>query len=64
MIESTVIRGHNQAAGAKGGRIRKALVEVAEVSRTKSTPVPISQGRPVVFELTGSEVSDYSGANK
>nr|WP_261906791.1 hypothetical protein [Zymomonas mobilis] len=41
MIDSTIIRAHSQAAGAKGGRIRKALVEAAEALRARSTPVPM-----------------------
>ena len=39
MIDSTTIRGHSQAAGARGGLIRKALVEAAAALRAKSTPV-------------------------
>ena len=39
MIDSTTVRGHSQAAGAKGGLIRKALVEAAAALRAKSTPV-------------------------
>ncbi len=38
MIDSTTVRGHSQAAGAKGGRIRRALVEVAAALRARSTP--------------------------
>ena len=38
MIDSTSIRGHSQAAGAKGGLIRRLLVEAAEALRAKSTP--------------------------
>ena len=38
MIDSTTIRGHSQAAGARGGLIRKVLVEAAEALRAKSTP--------------------------
>jgi transposase len=38
MIDSTTVRGHSQAAGAKGGLIRKLLVEAAAVLRAKSTP--------------------------
>jgi len=40
MIDSTTVRGHSQAAGAKGGLIRKALVEAAAALRAKSTPAP------------------------
>ena len=39
MIDSTTFRGHSQAAGAKGGPSRKALVEAAAALRAKSTPV-------------------------
>jgi transposase len=38
MIDSTTVRGHSQAAGAKGGLIRKLLVDHAEALRQKSTP--------------------------
>ena len=38
MIDSTTVRGHSQAAGAKGGLTRKALVEAAAALRAKSTP--------------------------
>lgn len=38
MIDSTIVRGHSQAAGAKGGLARKALVEAAAALRAKSTP--------------------------
>jgi transposase len=39
MIETTTIRGQSQAAGTKGGLIRKVLVEAAAALRRKSTPV-------------------------
>lgn len=38
MVDSTTVRGHSQAAGAKGGLIRKLLVDHAAVLRQKSTP--------------------------
>lgn len=38
MIDSTMVRGHSQAAGAKGGLIRRVLVEAAAALRAKSTP--------------------------
>lgn len=38
MIDSTTVRGHSQAAGAKGGLIRRVLVEAAADLRAKSTP--------------------------
>jgi len=38
MIDSTMVRGHSQAAGAKGGRIRKVLVAAVAALRAKSMP--------------------------
>ena len=38
MIDTTTVRGHSQAAGAKGGLIRRVLVEAAAALRRKSTP--------------------------
>ncbi|AKQ41596.1 transposase [Aurantiacibacter atlanticus] len=38
MIDSTSVRGHSQAAGARGGLIRRLLVDHAAVLRAKSTP--------------------------
>jgi hypothetical protein len=38
MIDSTIVRGHSQAAGAKGGPARKTLVKAAAALRAKSTP--------------------------
>lgn len=38
MLDSTTVRGHSQAAGAKGGLARRALVEAAAALRAKSTP--------------------------
>ena len=37
MIDSTTVRGHSQAAGAKGGPARRALVEAAAALRARST---------------------------
>lgn len=37
MVDSTSIRGHSQAAGARGGLQRKALVEAAAALRARST---------------------------
>jgi len=39
MIDTTTIRGHSQAAGAKGGLTRRVLVEAAAALRRRSTPV-------------------------
>jgi transposase len=38
MVDSTIVRGYSQAAGAKGAR-RTVLVEAAAALRPKSTPV-------------------------
>ena len=38
MVDSTSVRGHSQAAGAKGGLIRRVLVEAAAALRARSTP--------------------------
>jgi len=44
MIDSTIVRGHSQAAGAKGGLIRKVFVEAAAALRAKSTPAQTVRG--------------------
>lgn len=46
MIDSTTSRGHSQAAGAKGGLSRRALVGRAVALRQKSTLVPTAKGAP------------------
>ena len=40
MIDSTTIRAHHCAAGAKGGLIAKVLAVRAVASRPSSTPTP------------------------
>ena len=37
MIGSTIVRGHSQATGAKGGPARRALVEAAAALRARPT---------------------------
>lgn len=44
MIDSTVIRAHHQAAGAKGGLKKKLLAVRAAALRAKFTPVPTKKG--------------------
>ena len=44
MIDSTTVRGHSQAAGAKEGLTRRALVEAAAALRARSTPVQTVRG--------------------
>jgi transposase len=38
MIDSTTVRGHVSAVGAKGGLVRRLLVDHAAALRAKSTP--------------------------
>nr|WP_237469168.1 IS5 family transposase [Gluconobacter sphaericus] len=38
MLDSTVVRAHSQATGAKGGLIRRLLVDHAAALRAKSMP--------------------------
>jgi transposase len=44
MIDSTIVRGYSQAAGAKRGPVRKALVKAAAPLRAKSTPTVMVRG--------------------
>jgi len=38
MIDSTTVRGHSQAAGAKGGLIKRVLIDHAAALRQNSMP--------------------------
>jgi len=38
MIDSATVRDHSQAAGAKGGLVRRLLVDHAAALQRKSTP--------------------------
>ncbi len=49
MIDSTIIRAHQQAAGAKGGFTTKVHL-IANI-----------MGLPTRLEISGGEVSDYKG---
>ncbi|WP_018979409.1 transposase, partial [Saccharibacter floricola] len=44
MMDNTVVRAHSQAAGAKGGHIRRVLVAAAADLRAKSMPVQTVKG--------------------
>ena len=46
MIDSTVIRAHHQAAGAKGGLRDKVLVVQGVASRPRSTSASMQQACP------------------
>ena len=54
MIDSTTVRGHAQAAGAKGGLIRRLLVDRAAALRARSTPdVTIKDALSALFSPAG-----------
>ena len=59
MIDSTTIRGHSQAAGAKGAPARRAFGRSRGGFTSKIHARSDGQGRPLGFVLTGGEVSDY-----
>ena len=44
MVDSTTVRGHVSAAGAKGGLVRRLLVDHAAALRAKSTPAVTIRG--------------------
>ena len=44
MVDTTTVRGHSQAAGAKGGATRRALVAAAAALRARSTLAPTVRG--------------------
>ena len=46
MVDSTVVRGHSQAAGAKKGARMRGLVEAAAASRARPTCVATVSGAP------------------
>lgn len=60
MIDSTVVRAHHQAAGAKGG-LRDRVLAVREVaSRQRSTSASMA-GLPMRSDITPGQTSDYLG---
>ncbi|WP_236735607.1 IS5 family transposase [Agrobacterium tumefaciens] len=60
MIDSTTVRGHSQAAGAKGGAYQEAFGRSRGGFTTKIHARADGQGRPLGFVLTGGEASDYN----
>ena len=52
MLDSTIVRAHVSAAGAKGGRMAKRWAARAGASRPRSTSRLILDGRPLAFHLT------------
>ena len=60
MADSTIIRGHSQAAGAKGGDSQGGFWSIARGGFTSKIHARTDgQERPIGFLLTGGEVSDY-----
>ncbi|WP_206599042.1 IS5 family transposase [Pseudovibrio sp. WM33] len=60
MIDSTTVRCHSQAAGAKGGTHKEAFGRSRGGFTTKIHARTDGQVRPLGFVLTGGEASDYS----
>nr|AAS98789.1 hypothetical protein [Lyngbya majuscula] len=58
LADSTVVRAHQHAAGAKGGNKTKLSGVVREVSPQKSTKRAEGFGKPMVFVLTSGERHD------
>ena len=59
MIDSTTIRGHSQAAGARGGTHKEGFGRSRGGFTSKIHARADGQGRPLGFILTGGEASDY-----
>ena len=59
-VDSTVIRAHQHAAGARGGQPRQALGRSRGGFSTKLHIRCDGQGRPMVFVLTGGERHDWA----
>ncbi|WP_216825257.1 IS5 family transposase [Komagataeibacter saccharivorans] len=63
MIDSTVVRAHSQAAGAKGGTHKEGSGRSRGGFTSRIHARADGQGRPLGFDLTGGKISDYSGAD-
>ncbi|WP_413840884.1 MULTISPECIES: IS5 family transposase [Alphaproteobacteria] len=61
MIDSTVIRAHHLAAGAKGGPQRQGFGRSKGGFTSKIHLITNAHGLPVRAEVTGGEVSDFKG---
>uniref|UniRef100_I2Q1T8 Transposase n=1 Tax=Desulfovibrio sp. U5L TaxID=596152 RepID=I2Q1T8_9BACT len=62
MIDSTIVRAHQHAAGAKGGQQNQALGRSRGGFSTKIHSIADALGNPVRFILTGGEVHDCQRA--
>ena len=58
LIDSTIVKAHRAASGAKGGSKTRRSVSVAVVAPRKSMPSSIVKGRPLNFAVTGGQVHD------
>lgn len=58
MFDSTVVRAHVSAAGAKGGRKNQALGRSRGGFSTKIHLKTVFDGHPIAFDLTGGEKAD------
>ena len=61
MIDSTIIRAHHHAAGAKGGLRSKVFGRSKGGFTTKIHLLANIRGLPIKAEISGGEVSDYKG---
>ena len=61
MIDSTAVRGHSQAAGAKRGTYEEALVEAAAAFQARSTPPPAPHHASVTRSLASFARADGQG---
>ena len=61
MIDSTIVRAHHQAAGAKGGLEKEGFGRSKGGFTTKIHLRTNAEGLPIAAEITGGEVSDYKG---
>ena len=58
LIDSTIVKAHRAASGAKGGSKIRRLASVAAVAPRKIRAIVDSKGRPLNFAVTGGQVHD------
>jgi len=59
MIDSTIVKAHRAAAGAKGGSAIRRSASAAVGARRKIHALVDCKGRPLHFVVTGGQVHDY-----
>ncbi len=64
MIDSTIVRAHAQAAGAKKAIAAQALGRSRGGLSTKIHVRADAKGRPLAFALTGGEAHDITGVDE